>query len=99
MFAIECQEHVRFDSEESITVYSSSAWAQRGFCSRCGSHLFYRLKETADYAIPVGLLDDQDGLVFEEQIFLDEKPAFYNFADMTRQLTGAEVFAGTGKKD
>ena len=36
--------------EESPTLVAgvcqqSSAWAERGFCKNCGSHLFYRLKE------------------------------------------------------
>lgn len=30
---------------------------------------------------------------FQEQIFVDEKPADYDFANDTPKLTGAEVFA------
>jgi len=104
-FAIECEsENTRFEGEDNITVYNSSEWAERGFCKRCGSNLFYRLKETGLYAIPPGLFDDDDleDLVLAEQVFIDEKPAFYTFAEKTRELTGAEVlalYADSGQKD
>ncbi|TNF86909.1 MAG: GFA family protein, partial [Gammaproteobacteria bacterium] len=35
---------VRFKGEENIKRYSSSDWAERGFCTQCGSNLFYHLK-------------------------------------------------------
>ena len=73
-------------------MFNSSEWAERGFCSRCGSHLFYRLKETGHYAVPVGVFDDQEQLVFESQIFIDHKPSFYSFANETEDLTEAQVF-------
>lgn len=81
------------EGTEHITDYASSDWAERGFCSRCGTHLYYRLRQTGEYMIPVGLLDDPGGLRFEEQIFIDEKPGYYEFANKTHNLTGAEVFA------
>ena len=42
--AVDCGTDVSFEGEENISVYSSSEWAERGFCKECGSHLFYRLK-------------------------------------------------------
>lgn len=92
MFATESGS-VHFDGTDKISVFSSSDWAERGFCSNCGSHLFYRLKEDGHYAVPVGLLDDSERWVFDEQIFVDEKPSFYTFANETRNLTGPEVLA------
>ena len=40
---------VVFGGSEHIGRYDSSEWAERGFCSRCGSNLFYRLKEPDQY--------------------------------------------------
>ena len=88
---IDCGTDVTFDGEENITVYNSSSWAERGFCRKCGSHLFYRLKENRQYMIAVGLFDDQDGLVFESQVFIDKKPSFYSFANKTNNMTEAEI--------
>jgi hypothetical protein len=93
LLAIECGSAVQFDGTDSISVFSSSAWAERGFCSKCGSHLFYRLKKERHYAVPVGLFDNGEPWVFDQQIFIDEKPSFYSFANQTKNLTGAEVFA------
>jgi len=89
----ECGADVALNGEESISVYSSSAWAERGFCRKCGTHLFYRLKESREYFVPIGLFENADGLVFDRQIFIDEKPACYSFAEKTSDLTRAEVFA------
>jgi hypothetical protein len=32
-------------------------------------------------------------LVFDHQVFIDEKPSYYCFPNETENLTGAEVFA------
>lgn len=92
LFAIECESKVSFEGAGNISVFSSSDWAERGFCSKCGTHLFYRLKEEGHYALPVGLFENRNEWKFVEQIFIDQKPSFYSFADNTRNLTGKEVF-------
>ncbi|UTW10261.1 hypothetical protein [Marinobacterium rhizophilum] len=43
--------------------------------------------------MPVGLFGDDPKLVLDHQVFIDEKPAFYDFANPTTNLTGAEAFA------
>jgi len=40
-----------------------------------------------------GIFADQDGLTFDHQVFIDEKPDYYDFANETHNMTGAEVFA------
>lgn len=93
LFAVECDSHVHFEGGDSISTFSSSDWAERGFCRECGTHLFYRLKQEGHYAIPIGLFEDSKQWVLSEQIFIDEKPSFYSFAESTKSLTGSEVFA------
>lgn len=87
---------VSVDGPEHLSIYDSSPWAERGFCSKCGSHLFYRLKETNQYYVPIGLFDADKDLVFDHQVFIDEKPDFYRFANETKDLTGAEIAAMFG---
>ncbi len=89
----DCGANVSFSGEEHIKVYNSSDWAERGFCNRCGSHLFYRLKENNQHFMPVGLFDQLDGIVFDHQVFIDAKPEYYDFANQTTNMTGEEVFA------
>lgn len=93
LLTIECGSDVHFEGDDNISIFKSSEWAERGFCSKCGSHLFYRLKKGGHYEIPVGLLDGKEQWVLDQQIFIDEKPSFYSFANETKNLTGAEVFA------
>ncbi len=93
LFAAECKSNVAFEGAESISTFDSSDWAERGFCQKCGTHLFYRLKQEGHYAIPVGLFDDGDQWKLAEQIFIDQKPPFYSFAEKTKDLTGEEAFA------
>jgi len=89
---IDCGSDISFEGEEAIEVYNSSDWAERGFCKKCGSHLFYRLKESKQHMIPVGLFDDQENFVFDSQVFVDKKPLFYSFSNKTDDMTEAEIF-------
>jgi hypothetical protein len=91
--SVSCGSDVSFSERKSIRVFSSSEWAERGFCSCCGSHIFYRLKENDEYILPVGIFDSDEGFVFDQQIFIDEKPDYYSFANKTKNLTGAMLYA------
>ena len=93
LLVADCGSSVSFGGEEFISVFDSSDWANRGFCSKCGSHLFYRLKGNQHYVVPVGLFDEEPEVEFNHQFFIDEKPKYYAFANRTSDMTGAEVFA------
>lgn len=84
---------LRLTGEAQMKVYASSEWAERAFCGTCGTHLFYRLKQTAEPFVWAGLFGDLPGAVLHEQIFIDHKPGWYEFANQTENLTEAEVFA------
>ena len=90
---IECGTNVTFDGEENISVYDSSDWGQRGFCNQCGAHLFFLFKKTGGYGVPIGLFDDDEKLEFRHQVFIDDKPPFYEFANKTNNMTGPELIA------
>ncbi|WP_428357254.1 GFA family protein [Methyloprofundus sp.] len=92
--SVDCGTEVLFEGEQNISVFSSSEWAERGFCTQCGTHLFYRLKETNQHIMPVGLFSNGDqAFTFDHQVFIEERPAFYCFANKTNDMTGAELFA------
>jgi hypothetical protein len=93
LMAVDCGTDVSIQGEENVTVFNSSEWAERGFCNKCGSSLFYRLKQDNKYFVPAGLLDGAKELKLDHQIFIDEKPDYYCFANETQNMTGAEVFA------
>jgi len=91
--SVDCGTQVTFEGAEYLSTYDSSEWADRGFCAACGTHLFYRLKHDQRYIVPVGLFRAEHPFNLHQQIFIDDKPAFYDFANKTKLLTGAEVFA------
>ena len=94
-----CGTDVLFTNEEYISIYKSCSWAELGFCRNCGSHLFYRSTDNGEYIIQTGTFESEEGFVLNQQIFIDEKPVFYSFANKTSVLTGAEVFAQFETKD
>lgn len=91
--SIEGGKNFEISDSDSLAVYDSSEWAQRGFCRQCGTHLFYRLKGSGDHHFPVGLFEDIDGLVLDHEIFIDRKPDFFNFSEDTKKLSSEAVMA------
>lgn len=91
--AIDCGPNVSIEQTGDFTVYNSSEWAERGFCKHCGRHLFYRLKQTQQYFIPAGLFGNTDNFIFDHQVFVDNKPHYYDFSNHTKDMTEAEAFA------
>lgn len=90
---VDAGKDIVLKGEEFISTYDSSDWAQRGFCKKCGTHLFYKLKNGQLCNVPLGLLDGTDHFKFQMQIFYDYKPISYEFANATGKMTEAEVFA------
>ncbi|MGP1351751.1 MAG: GFA family protein [Parasphingopyxis sp.] len=90
---VQCGQNVEFSGDEHIARYASSDWAERGFCKQCGTNLFYRFVPADNYSLLAGLFADTDDLTLGEQIFIDEKPGWYDFAQDTPKKTGAEVIA------
>lgn len=84
---------VQFEGAENITRFESSGWAERGFCSKCGTHLFYFLKPMSAYMMTAGTFDDQTAFKLASEIFIDGKPDGYAFAGDHPRLTEAETLA------
>jgi len=84
------------DGAEHITRYRSSDWAERAFCRTCGTHLFYYFTPKSGYSFQAGLFDDLNGFELVEEIFIDEKPGYYDFAGERERMTGPELMAKAG---
>ena len=93
MLAIDSGVLKTITGESNIRRYKSSDWAERGFCKQCGTSLFYYLAPAKQYHFPVGLLDESAQFEMNLEIFVEEKPDYYSFANKTETMTGAEVFA------
>ena len=84
---------VEFESETALGVYSASEWGERVFCKTCGSSLIWRAKDGFHTTIAAGAFDPPADFQLVSEIFIEEKPQGYAFANETKQMTGAEVFA------
>lgn len=78
---------VEISGEEQIQRYLSSEWAERGFCKKCGSGLFYHSLADDEYYFPAGLFAEIDQAKLTTEIFYDQKPAFFHFKEPTEKLT------------
>ncbi len=94
---------ITFSGKETISRYASSSWAERAWCSKCGSNLWYRVtaegSEQGTYHMPIGLLDDTSGLVMNREIFTDEKAEVVRFSGERPTMTGEEVLAMYAPKE
>ena len=95
LLAVHCGPEVTFTGSEHITVYASSEWAERAFCNRCGSHLYYKLLATGEYFIPAGAFESDD-FEITSQIYIDNKPGYYALANQTPMLTEQQVLEQYG---
>lgn len=84
---------VEFSGSDHLTVYESSPWAERGFCNKCGSSVYYRVREPDLYVLFAGSFDDQSAFRLTGEIYIDEKKSDYAFAGEHQRLTGAEFMA------
>ncbi|WVT92780.1 GFA family protein, partial [Enterococcus durans] len=43
------------------------------------------------YSIPIDLFADQEGATLTVEVYYDQKPSYYSFANDTKKLTEADV--------
>lgn len=68
-------------SGDTLRWYVSSDIAKRGFCSTCGSSLFFKFNDSDQLDIGVGTLDQPTGLKLHRHIFVADKGDYYEIAD------------------
>lgn len=77
---------VVLERADTLVWYRSSAEAERGFCGRCGSSLFWRGDGLDLMDVAAGALDQPTGLTTVRHIHTASKPDYYEITD------GAEQF-------
>lgn len=93
---VNCGKEVSVEGDE-LQVYESSEWAERGFCKKCGTSLFYRLKKSGTHMVSAAVFGEAPELTMTHQVFVDERPSYYEFAQETKMMTGPEIMAMFGK--
>ena len=90
---VQCGSEVEFEGAEHVVRYRSSPHAERGFCGKCGSNLFFHYLPGDSYGLLAGLFPDEALEPLAREIFIDEKPDYYAFAGDAERMTGPEVMA------
>ena len=71
------RDGVRFAAQDTLRWFSSSDRAQRGFCERCGSSLFWSHEDKQTLSIAAGALDSPTGLKTQAHIFFSDASDYY----------------------
>lgn len=79
---------IEINGEESITWYEASNIAKRGFCSACGSALFWKHNELDRISILAGAFDEPTGLQIVAHIYCKDKGDFYTLEDELPKYDG-----------
>ena len=75
------RDAVTIEGAEKLTWYQSSEKARRGFCSTCGSFLFWDLADSGRLDVAMGALDTPSGTQLHMHIFVADKGDYYSIAD------------------
>ncbi len=80
---------LKLHENKTLKWYKSSQFTQRGFCSECGSALFW--DDGSDLvSINVGTLDQPTGLKLTKHIFVEDKADYYEIDDKLEKHSGYE---------
>ncbi len=72
---------VTISGEARITWFRSSENARRGFCSTCGSQLFFEFLGSDLIGLMLGAFDAPTGVKVSEHIFVQDKGDYYDICD------------------
>lgn len=72
---------------ETVCEYLTPGGGRRGFCSRCGSSLYFRSREGA-FSVEAGIIANPTGGQLVEHIFTADKGDYYDLDDGLPQRTG-----------
>ena len=75
------QETVTIHGADNLTWFHASEKVRRGFCSTCGSFLFWDPIEKDEIAIAMGAFDQPTETQLEMHIFVADKGDYYEIGD------------------
>ena len=66
---------------DTLSWYAASDFAKRGFCSKCGSALFWKRNDSDETSILAGAFDGDIGVKIDRHIFVSDKADYYDIED------------------
>ena len=79
--ATQCEASDMTLESETLIWFKSSDTAERGFCGRCGSNLFWRRFGNENISVWAGTIDGDTGLRMEAQLHTQSKGDYYDLPD------------------
>lgn len=79
-------DSITLKGESNVTWYRSSDTAKRGFCSNCGSTLFWKHDDHPFTSILAGSFDKPSSLKLAKHIFVADKGDYYEIDDGVAQF-------------
>jgi len=67
--------------KDNVTWFQSSETARRGFCSRCGSPMFFEFLKADKIGLMLGSFDGPTGIRVSEHIYVGNKGDYYELCD------------------
>src|SRR5688572_6177768 len=75
--------------EPALTTFPSTEEGKRQFCSRCGSHLFFRgTRWPGEVHVTLATLHDTEGLVPTVHVFVSDKASWHTIGDELQRCGG-----------
>ena len=79
---------MEIEGADNITWYRASPDAERGFCSICGSTLFWKRSDEDYTGILAASVDEPNRLEMATHIFVESKGSYYEITDGLPQYQG-----------
>jgi len=76
----------KLTNSSGLKWFASSDRAKRGFCSQCGSNLFWQQNNSPTISITAGTIDDESKLTFWGHIYVGEKGDYYSISHDEKQF-------------
>ncbi|XBS71414.1 GFA family protein [Acerihabitans sp. KWT182] len=98
--SLDVKDSLEITQGESLGLYASSEWAKRGFCTRCGSSLFWQSADGKQTCVSYAALElseeDREQLLLASEIYTDNQPDFTRFKQEGARLTEADFLKSLG---
>tara|TARA_Y100000591_G_C21489389_1_gene524353 strand:+ start:52 stop:459 length:408 start_codon:yes stop_codon:yes gene_type:complete len=71
------EKNISYISKRTLKWYNSSNFAKRGFCTKCGASMFYKIKKSDTISISAGMFNNPTTLKTHSNIFTKNKLDYY----------------------
>jgi hypothetical protein len=91
-YAVQFKGGVSLDKADTLRWYRGSEHGERGFCTKCGASIAWRLQSHPEnMGVSLGALEDISGIALDAHIFTDSAPDYYTVPTDAPHKTEVQV--------